>query len=306
MEGWVSELLSALDIRSGFKLPSLRTKVNVRILTKWPITRLQIDRTVRRRICRGDIKPTSRTERRKLERLNRIDQAQKRRVPDSGGLLNVCDAHFHAQPFSLILVIWKNCRQVDARGGTLNNVTGDQNNIQVIVNNFPSASIEEVDEIYVPVSVSGSLSPCGSLLNLHPRKIQTLIPSLISTRPWLNTVSMSLRGRPPLSRLISLQLRLSSRRYWKPLNLIFSLWQSRSAYSLIPIFYSILHVAYHAHPSSEQAIDTTFSRNPNSSLAIAHWYLHAQFASLPFHRGARRRDPPFIYPYYLSLSFVQV
>ena len=209
--------------------------------------------------------------------------------------------------FSLIFVILKNCQQVDARGGTFNNVNGDQNNIQVIVNNFPSASIEEVDEEFsVPVSVSSSLLPCGYLLNPHQRTIQTLIPNSISTRPWFNTVLMSLQRRPPLSRLISLQLRLSSRRYRKPLNLIFSLWKSQSAYSLISIFYSILHVAYHAYPSSAQAIDTAFSQNPNSSLVITHWYLHAQFASPLFHRGARRRDPLFICPYYLSLSFVWV
>ena len=131
---------------------------------------------------------------------------------------------FLCSAFFTYLCNLKNCRQVDARGGTFNNVDGDQNNIQVIVNNFSSASIEEVDEDFsVPVSVSSSLLPCGYLLNLHQRTIQTLIPNSISTHPWFNTVLMSLQQQQPSSRLILLQLRLSSRRYRKPLNLIFSL-----------------------------------------------------------------------------------
>ena len=40
----------------------------------------------------------------------------------------------------------------------------------------------------------------------------------------------------------------------------------------------------------------SFFLEPKPSLAVAHWYLHALFASLLFRRGTWRRDPPSIYP----------
>ena len=121
--------------------------LDVRVLTKWPITRLLIDHTAQswkspkyvtpsglvapvRQVCITAIglgifwlklvdikltnkaqrhnKPANRDEqRRELARLNRIDQAKERRVHDSGGLLNVRDVHFHAQLFFTYLCNFK-------------------------------------------------------------------------------------------------------------------------------------------------------------------------------------------------------
>jgi hypothetical protein len=44
------------------------------------------------------------------------------------------------------------------------------------------------------------------------------------------------------------------------------------------------------YTSSAQASDTAFSQHPTSNLVIAHWFLHALFASVVFHKVERRRD----------------
>jgi len=114
---------------------------------------------------------------------------------------------------------------------------------------------------------------------------------------------MSLRGQPRLSRPIWLQLLLSSQRYRKLSSLIYSLWWSRSACRFSALCYLLWLICC---ALSEQASDTASSRNPKHNLAIAHWYPHALFASLLFHRGARRWVPLSFYPCYHSFSFVQI
>lgn len=108
-----------------------------------------------------------------------VRKATGHQVSD-GGLLEVHDAHIFALgPFFLIIVIYKECQQVDAQESTFNNVAGNQNNVQIIVNNPPHASVEEADEdICIPIRVStNSLLLYGQPLNLYPRKILTLILS---------------------------------------------------------------------------------------------------------------------------------
>jgi len=104
---------------------------------------------------------TYRTERRKLERLKRVDRAKSRQEPN-GRLL-------------------KECEQVDTRGSTFNDVRGDQ--INIIIDNHTGTDVAQLDEdISVPENPSIDLE-----LNKYAPLIKYGLDVIVRTTTLITT-----------------------------------------------------------------------------------------------------------------------